>query len=462
MGGWNRRVFPLALAALAATGCGSALPKELAASELGCSVKEVEVISTSSSSTKRASGCGRTLYYRAYCDDVCSWQSGLPELTHAASAALKCDTGMLAWATINNRMSSVEGCGKRAFFYRSGKDGPDTWQLQRVEEHAPTAGKAQVGLTAAEIYERAVPSLVSIEAGSTQATAFAVLDGRVLITNLHAVAGESELKLTAHSGERLQFLGVLAFDRKWDLAVLQIDRALPALPLQNSDALTSGVKVFALGNPLGFEATISDGILSGVREHMAGMRVLQITAPISPGSSGGPILADDGTVVGVATFVMRGGENLGFAMPTRYVRELLGKRQHLSPQAFAAATADSAPSQRDLFADNLYARCSAADLTLLNTVLGSTTKALEPLIVQASFKAGLAVFRGAAEELERNLTRACSAPPRQLHHGERQAEALFSDRVKLLALQDLLASMLRQTQEQMHENQKIRAGKTQP
>jgi len=442
-----------AIALLLATGCGSALPKELAASELGCASSQV-IIEPAREGLKFAAGCGRSLYYFASCGDGCQWKSGKNELTLEGAKALKCDARDISWRSVNTHMMSVEGCGKRAFFYRNSSATELSWQLQRIEELEFGARTERRSLSATQIYQRVVQSLVSIETPTGQATAFAVMDGKLLVTNLHAVAGQKELKLTSHQGDKLQFLGVLAFDRKWDLAVLQVDQALPALSLRATDAVTSGEKVFALGNPLGFEATISDGIVSGVREHMAGMRVLQITAAISPGSSGGPIVAEDGDVIGVATFVVRGGENLGFAMPNRYIRELLTAKPGLSREAFATATAADDQSGKNLFQSGLYAHCPTADLTSVTKVLGSAVSALEPLLAQGSYGPGLYVFRGATDELSRQLSGKCPAPREQLRHAERTTENLPSERVRLLVLKDLLDAMLAEAKQQTSANSK--------
>src|SRR5207248_2526247 len=81
-------------------------------------------------------------------------------------------------------------------------------------------------------------------------------------------------------------------------------------------------KVFAIGSPLGLANTLSDGLVSGHRE-IDSVTVIQTTAPISPGSSGGPLLGADEKVVGVTTFAFKGGQNLNFAIPAAHVARLL-------------------------------------------------------------------------------------------------------------------------------------------
>src|SRR5262249_36347510 len=99
----------------------------------------------------------------------------------------------------------------------------------------------------------------------------------------------------------------------------------PSLPLGNSDDVQVGDLVYVIGNPAGLEATFSQGIVSSIRELSSGKR-LQMTAPISPGSSGGPVLNSNGDVIGVTVSTMApsiGGQNLNFAVPSNYLKSLL-------------------------------------------------------------------------------------------------------------------------------------------
>jgi S1-C subfamily serine protease len=95
----------------------------------------------------------------------------------------------------------------------------------------------------------------------------------------------------------------------------------PAVAIGSADTLRTGQKVFAIGAPQGLELTISDGIVSGMRELPQG-RVIQTTAPISPGSSGGPLFDTYGRLVGIMTFQHRTGQNLNFAVPADWIANL--------------------------------------------------------------------------------------------------------------------------------------------
>ncbi len=127
--------------------------------------------------------------------------------------------------------------------------------------------------------------------------------------------------------------GITAVDSRRDLVVLKVavDDS-PVLPLGDSDAVQVGEAVYAVGNPQGLEGTFSEGIVSSIRE-VGTDRLLQITAPISPGSSGGPVLNGKGEVIGVSVGIFKGGQNLNFAIPVKYLELLLERSSILRPLA---------------------------------------------------------------------------------------------------------------------------------
>jgi hypothetical protein len=129
--------------------------------------------------------------------------------------------------------------------------------------------------------------------------------------------------------------GVTAIDAERDLVLLKLAGArAPKLALGSSESAQVGEVVYAVGNPQGLEGTFSQGIVSSIRE-VGADKVLQITAPISPGSSGGPVLNGRGEVIGVSVATFRGGQNLNFAIPSDYLRALLGKAGPAKPLAQA-------------------------------------------------------------------------------------------------------------------------------
>lgn len=168
--------------------------------------------------------------------------------------------------------------------------------------------------------------LVEVEAGerSRQGSGFIVDQEGLILTNHHVIRNATNATVRLSSGDIYDRVSVLAVDERRDLAVLKISGfGLPTLELGNSDSVRIGTDVIAIGSPLGLENTVSTGIVSGRRTEPKGFQLLQITAPASTGSSGGPVLLRDGRVVGIAASQFRNGQNLNFAVPINYARGLL-------------------------------------------------------------------------------------------------------------------------------------------
>lgn len=152
---------------------------------------------------------------------------------------------------------------------------------------------------------------------------FVVRDG-VIATNLHVIKGAaSGYAKLADRNTKYDVRGVVASDPAHDLVLLAVD-GLKAVPLVIGDSthVAAGDAVYAVGNPRGLEGTFSAGIVSSVRK-IGEDSLLQITAPISPGNSGGPVVNSKGQVIGVAVATFKGGQNLNFAIPSRYLSRLI-------------------------------------------------------------------------------------------------------------------------------------------
>ena len=158
------------------------------------------------------------------------------------------------------------------------------------------------------------------------------VQGDVVATNLHVCDGASSgYARIVGRAKKYEVAGYVGIDAQRDLALLKIVGAkAPFIPLEHSDEVAIGDTVYTVGNPRGLEGTFSNGIISGVRR-IRGDTLLQITAPISPGSSGGPVLNAEGKVIGVAVASFKGGQNLNFAIPSSYLESLLSESQALSP-----------------------------------------------------------------------------------------------------------------------------------
>jgi serine protease Do len=155
-----------------------------------------------------------------------------------------------------------------------------------------------------------------------------------LITNNHVVAGERSITVTMFHKEGEGFgkkvfkkVRIVALNDNIDLALLKIEEKIdikyPQLYLGDSTKLKVGDKAFAIGNPLGLERSTSQGNISKTARNFAGRLYLQTTAPIAPGNSGGPLFNERGEVVGVINMGAVFFDGLGFAIPSKYVKEFL-------------------------------------------------------------------------------------------------------------------------------------------
>jgi S1-C subfamily serine protease len=158
---------------------------------------------------------------------------------------------------------------------------------------------------------------------------FVVRPDGVVLTNYHVIENAQAVTVKLPDGREFRAKGLLGNDPELDIAVLKIDATgLPTISLGDSDQVKVGQRVIAIGNPLGmFEYTVSDGIISAIRlddDPKAKMKkLLQTTAPISQGSSGGPLLDLTGKVIGIAALISMQGQNLNFAIPINVAKPLI-------------------------------------------------------------------------------------------------------------------------------------------
>jgi serine protease Do len=196
-------------------------------------------------------------------------------------------------------------------------------------------------LSPKEIVQRSSPAIVRVEAGPDRVgTGFLVGTGLVA-TNLHVVAGMEEIRVVLYGGTPIPINRIAGLDPERDLAILGFNppRPLPSLTLGDSDAMSAGDTVIAIGNPLGvLDYSVSNGLISSVRQVSEKLTVLQISAPISVGSSGGPLFNQFGEVIGVTTAIISAGQNLNLAVPGNYLRPLIKTPINVSLGEFAAAT----------------------------------------------------------------------------------------------------------------------------
>jgi S1-C subfamily serine protease len=177
-------------------------------------------------------------------------------------------------------------------------------------------------LTAEEIAEKCGPAVFYIEIydanGALKSTGsgFFITSSGIAITNYHVVASARSAKIVTADGREYRVLGVYDVDEENDLALLQIDgKDFGYLDIGDSTALRNGAQIYAIGSPLGLQNTISPGIISNASRVINGAQYIQITAPLSPGSSGGALIDVYGNVIGVTSGTLYNGQGLNLAVP---------------------------------------------------------------------------------------------------------------------------------------------------
>ena len=174
------------------------------------------------------------------------------------------------------------------------------------------------------IIEDSLKSVVTVRTDVGQGTGFIISDDGFIVTNAHVLSGGRELYVLdyeqyEHSTE------LIGYNITYDIALLKISGNYHSLELGDSDDIQIGEKVIAIGNPLGLQFSVSEGIVSAVdREGSNGMSVyIQTDAALNPGNSGGPLINKQGEVIGINNFKVGGGENLGFALESNYIKEVV-------------------------------------------------------------------------------------------------------------------------------------------
>jgi S1-C subfamily serine protease len=157
-------------------------------------------------------------------------------------------------------------------------------------------------------------------------------EGGVVVTNHHVIERAARVEAVLADERKVVATGIVALDPDNDLALLRFPPfEVRPLPLAPSAGLQPGERVIVLGSPLGLSLSVSDGIVAALRPQGLGPEseftnpLLQITAPISPGSSGSPVLNAQGAVVGVAEAVLVEGQNVNLAIPSDSVRALIAR-----------------------------------------------------------------------------------------------------------------------------------------
>ncbi|HEV8247997.1 MAG TPA: trypsin-like peptidase domain-containing protein [Polyangiaceae bacterium] len=318
-------------------------------------------------------------------------------------------------------------------------------------ERAKASDDPKRSLTPAEIAAQSLPAIVSVHTPEGMGTGFVVRQDGWIVTDLHVVAGAREVFVTLPNKKSFPVVEVVNASARHDLVVLRIDaQKLPVLKLGKSDAVRAGDPVVAIGHPLGLEDTVSNGLVSAVRE-LDDLTVLQISAPIAPGSSGGPLFNDHGEVIGVAMAILRGGQNLNLGLPAKYVQDLVLHPDPLPLPKFVevlsamAASAHHAPEpERHIphHATTIFTGCNEVSVYLISQGISDAVSIGAPLYNQGNVTGCYHVYDGAAADMERRLPKSCKGPKRALSDGRDRAAKLNDPSAQAWALRDAFDGLL--------------------
>ena len=226
---------------------------------------------------------------------------------------------------------------------------------------------AQADQTLVDLVKKVKPSIVLIETFDKdnkpigQGSGFFIDNKGRLITNHHVVEGAYSATIKTSTGKEYPVQGIVAKDTEADIVKLVVNLPDANITFLNLsvNVPSEGEDIFVIGNPLGLESTVSTGIVSAVRDIPAFGKILQITAPISPGSSGSPVINSKGEVIGVATLIVTKGQNLNFAIPSDKIIALKETAKAALSESYASLTADANGAQnsfnrglKELWQDN--------------------------------------------------------------------------------------------------------------
>ena len=196
-------------------------------------------------------------------------------------------------------------------------------------------------MTPEQLFASVSPSVVRVLAGDARQASGVVVDSGTVITNCHVTKGSTNV--TVKAGAQVLAATVAVADESLDLCSLNVPRLdAPVATLGTAAGLRTGQRVYAIGAPMGLELTISEGIVSALREVDLG-KVIQTTAPVSPGSSGGGLFTADGQLVGIVTFQHKFGQNLNFALPAEWIAEMRNRKGGPAYAPSTPAVASSPP-----------------------------------------------------------------------------------------------------------------------
>jgi len=337
--------------------------------------------------------------------------------------------------------------------------------------HSGRPNGPRTKMTAKDIVQQSTDAIVRIEAGDAKSgekigTGFILDKGGLIATNLHVVAGSANITIKLHDGTPYQVLEIAGVDPGRDLALLRIKpkKDLQTLRLGDSEQMSAGDPIVAIGNPLGvFDYSVSAGLISQVRPVCdakedrcppGGLKLLQISAPISQGSSGGPLFNQFGEVVGVTTLIVAQGQSINFAVPGNYLKPIVAQPIVITMAKFAEETRDpgeeahsTGPAPQRMVPDHpveLLAGCSDKQVGDVINAISDAIDIGAPLYNRGDIEACFRIYEGTSSKLERDPP--CAGVGKAFGDGLLRASTLATYKDKAWALRDTFDGLVKVAQ----------------
>jgi serine protease Do len=194
-------------------------------------------------------------------------------------------------------------------------------------------------LTPREHAKRIGPAVIKVSTPGGLGSGVIINEDGSAITNAHVVQGETALRATVWFPQAdgtlkrtlIDDVELVAVNSHLDLALIRIKhpegKPFNIATVEIKDEIEGGQLVFAIGNPLGLERTLTQGVVSTRNRPFDGLSYIQTDTPINPGNSGGPLFNSRGEVIGITNMIIGGGQSLGFAIPSRYMKDFVRNRE---------------------------------------------------------------------------------------------------------------------------------------
>ncbi len=211
--------------------------------------------------------------------------------------------------------------------------------MQTVQDELYSHASNPPTLSPKEHAKRIGPAVIKVSTPGGLGSGVIIDKSGYAITNAHVVQGETNLRVTVWFPQadgtlkrtEIEDVELIAVNNHVDLALVRIKhpdgKDFDFAAIVDKEKFDIGQPVFAIGNPLGLERTLTQGVISTTQRNFDGLTYIQTDTPINPGNSGGPLFNTKGEVIGITNMGIRGGEALGFAIPARYVKDFIRNRE---------------------------------------------------------------------------------------------------------------------------------------